>query len=67
MYKAFQNKKYYLAFNKFRRTAKNPPWNQTYLNGFRKIESDDMTSWYLVLGVFRVIFGIKKSQLDSSM
>lgn len=49
MYKAIQNKKYYLAVNTFRKTAKKAPFNQAYINGIRKIESDDMTNFFLLL------------------
>ena len=60
MYKAFQNKKYYLAFNKFPKTAKNiPTKSNVYITGFRKWISDDMITYSLVLGTFRIMFGIK--------
>jgi len=59
MYKAFQNKKYYLAFNRFPKTAKNPPFNKAYTNGFQKWKSDDMMTYAIVLGRFRIMFGIK--------
>ena len=65
MYKAIQNKKYYLAVNTFRKTAKKAPFNQAYINGIRKIESDDMTNFFFIIGTFRIIFGIKKVQFGS--
>ncbi len=66
MYKAIQNNKYYLAINTFPRTAKNPPYNHAYLSGFRKWNSYDMVTCALVIGTFRIMFGIKKPINDSS-
>jgi len=68
MYKAFHNKKYYLAFHRFPKTAKKPPYNYAYLTGFRKWISDDMITYALVLGTFRIMFGKKTpySCCDSS-
>jgi len=63
MYKAIQNKKYYLALHRFPKTAKNPPYNYAYTTGFRTWTSDDMISYSLVIGTFRIIFGIKKENL----
>lgn len=63
MYKAFQNKKYYLAFNKFPKTAKKV--SKVYLTGIRIWNSDDMKTYSLVLGTFRIMFGIKKETYDS--
>lgn len=60
MYKAFQNKKYYLAFNTFPKTAKKPPYNRVYLSGIRNWVSDDMYNYSLVIYRFRIIFGIKR-------
>jgi len=63
MYKAFQNKKYYLALNKFPKTAKiTPTKGNAYITGFRKWISDDMITYALVLGTFRIMFGIKTPQ-----
>jgi hypothetical protein len=60
MYKAFQNKKYYLAFNKFPKTAKKVEGvHKAYSTGFRKWVSDDMITYALVIGTFRIMFGIK--------
>jgi hypothetical protein len=58
MYKAIQNKKYYLAINKFPKTAKTV--SPVYLTGIRNFESDDMKTYSIVLGTFRIMFGIKK-------
>lgn len=58
MYKAFQNKKYYLAFNTFKITAKNI--SSVYNSGIQNWESEDMFSYSIVIHRFRVIFGIKK-------
>jgi len=57
MYKAFQNKKYYLAFNKFPKTAKTV--SSVYITGIRNWKSDDMMTYSIVLGTFRIMFGIK--------
>jgi hypothetical protein len=60
MYKAFQNKKYYLAFNRFPKTAKKAQGvHKTYSTGFRKWKSDDMITYAIVVGTFRIMFGIK--------
>lgn len=58
MYKAFQNKKYYLAFNTFPKTAKKV--SKVYLSGIRNWTSDDMYNYSLVIYRFRIIFGIKR-------
>ena len=58
MYKAIQNKKYYLAINTFLKTAKTV--SPVYLTGIRNWESDDMKTYSIVLGTFRIMFGIKK-------
>lgn len=60
MYKAFQTNKYYLAFHKFRKTAKKSSTKgNAYITGFRKWTSDDMKTYALVIGTFRIMFGIK--------
>lgn len=64
MYKAIQNKKYYLAVNTFRKSAKKAPFNNAYLNGFRKWSSDDSENYALVIGTFRIIFAFKKQVND---
>lgn len=58
-YKAFQNKRYYLAFNKFPKSAKSIPNIKAYSNGFRKWKSDDMITYALIVGRFRIMFGVK--------
>ncbi len=58
MYKAIQNKKYYLAINTFLKTAKTV--SPVYLTGIRNFEADDMKVYSIVLGTFRIMFGIKK-------
>lgn len=64
MYQAYSNKKYYLAFNKFPKTAKKV--SEVYHTGFRKWESDEMKTYSIVVGTFRIMFGIKKEQLAQS-
>lgn len=63
MYKAVNTKKYYLAVNTFPKTAKNPPYNETYLNGLNFYESDYAKTWFLVFETFRIIFGINKPEI----
>lgn len=58
MYKSFQNKKYYLAFNTFRKPTKTSPI--VYYTGFHKHTSDDMFTYFIVIYRFRIIFGIKR-------
>jgi hypothetical protein len=65
MYKALQNKKYYLAFHRFPKTAKKPPYNYAYLTGCRKWVSDDMITYAIVIGTFRIMFGIKTPNYTS--
>jgi hypothetical protein len=62
MYKAIQNKKYYLAINKFPKTAKTV--SIVYLTGIRNWEADDMKTYSIVLGTFRIMFGVKKDVYD---
>jgi hypothetical protein len=59
MYKSIQNKKYYLAVNKFPKTAK--AVSNVYLSGIRNWDSDDMKTYSIVLGTFRIMFGVKKN------
>lgn len=61
MYKSFKTKKYYVAFNTFRKSAKKV--SPVYLTGIRNWESDDAKNYSLVLGTFRIIFSINKPQL----
>lgn len=58
MYKAFQNKKYYLAFNTFPKTAKKH--GKAYRTGFYKYTSDDGYNYFIVIYRFRIIFIIKR-------
>ena len=62
MYKAFQNKKYYLAFNTFPKTAKEV--SNVYLTGIRNWISDDMYNYSIVINRFRIIFSIKRNQYN---
>ena len=65
MYKAIQNKKYYLAINTFPSVAKDSRCisdNTVYLNGIRIWDSQDMKTYSLVLGTFRIMFGVKHTQ-----
>lgn len=62
MYKAFQNKKYYLALNTFPITAKGV--SGVYNTGIRNWVSDDMYNYSLVIHRFRIIFGIKRQTYD---
>lgn len=64
MYKAIQNKKYYLAINAFPDTAK--AISNIYKTGFRKWETDDMKNFSFVIGTFRIIFGLKKIEIETS-
>lgn len=64
MYKAIQNEKYYLAINIFPKTAKSKPYDNAYKNGFRKWISDDMITRAVVIGTFRIMFGVKKKTFD---
>jgi hypothetical protein len=64
MYKAFQNKKYYLALNTFPITAKNV--SVVYNTGIRNWVSDNMYNYSLVIHRFRIIFGIKRQTHDCS-
>lgn len=58
MYKAIQNKKYYLAVETFNERRKNI--SKVYHTGVRIWNSDDMKTYSLVLGTFRIMFGVKK-------
>ena len=67
MYKQYQNKKFYLAFHHFPRKAKNTPYNYAYLTGVRKWVSDDSITYAIVLGTFRIMFGIKTTGGDCQL
>lgn len=58
MYKAFENKKHYLALNTFPITAKRI--SSVYNTGIRNWVSDDMYNYSVVIHKFRIIFGIKR-------
>ena len=60
MYKAFENKKLYLAFNTFPITAKRV--SRVYLSGIRIWTYDDMYNYSLVIHRFRIIFGVKRNK-----
>jgi hypothetical protein len=62
MYKSIQNKKYYLAINTFKKEAKTV--SKVYYSGIRIFESDDMKTYSLVINLFRIMFGVKKIQLN---
>ncbi len=56
--KLFENKKYYLAINKFPKTARKV--DKAYQTGYHYHNGFDMENYFFILGTFRVIFGIKK-------
>jgi hypothetical protein len=62
MYKAIQNKRYYLAIETFRKGAKTI--STVYHTGIRNWEADDMKYWTIVIGTFRIMFGRKKNVHD---
>lgn len=62
MYKALQNKKYYLALDTFPITAKGI--SDVYKSGIRNWVSADMYNYSLVIHRFRIIFGIKRQTHD---
>ena len=65
MYKAIQSKNYYLVFHKFNPKAKTLKGITAYSNGFRQWDSPEMKTFAIVLGVYRIMFGIKKEQFGS--
>ncbi len=64
MYKSFRTKKYRIAFNKFRKNAKTI--SRVYLSGARNWEAQDSKNYSLVLGTFRIMFAINKSEIGQS-
>jgi len=58
MYKAIENKKYYLAVETFRKQRKS--LSKVYMSGIRIWDSDDSKTYSIVLGTFRIMFSIKK-------
>lgn len=61
MYKAFNSKKYRLAFESFGKRAKEV--SPVYKTGIRNWESDDSKNYSIVIGTFRIIFSINKPQM----
>lgn len=58
MYKEFQNKKYYLAFETFPESSKN--LSDVYLSGVSNWDTHDMYNYSIVIWRFRIIFGVKR-------
>ena len=67
MYKQLiNNKKYYLALDKFPKTAKKLKLkSKAYKTGFRKWSSDDMETYAIIIGTFRIMFGFKNTLFGS--
>lgn len=63
MYKAIQNKKYYLALHRFRYSAKT--LSPVYKSGIRIFQTDDMHYYSIVVLNYRIMFGIKKVMCGS--
>lgn len=63
MYKSFKSKKFYLAFNTFPKTAKEV--SEVYHTGIRIWDAQDCKNYSIVLGTFRIIFAINKTQHGS--
>jgi hypothetical protein len=59
MYKAIQNKKYYLAVETFRKQRKS--LSKVYISGIRIWDSDDSKTYSIVIHTFRIMFSIKKN------
>lgn len=65
MYKSIQNKKYYFAINKFPKTAKKTQMkSNAYKTGLRFWNSDDMKTYAVIVGTFRIMFGVKKCNTE---
>ena len=62
MYKSIQNKNYYLAINIFKKEAK--AISKVYHSGAIIFETPEMKVYSLVIKTFRIMFGIKKIQLN---
>lgn len=58
MYKSFRKKKLYVAFNKFRETAKS---GTGYENGITYTSTSDSYNLFLVAGLFRIIISYDKN------
>ncbi len=64
MYKAFRIKnKYRLTVNTFKKSAKSV--SIVYRSGIRKWETEYSFNYSIVLGTFRLIFSIEKTQYGS--
>jgi hypothetical protein len=64
MYKCFKlTKKYRLTFNKFPKTAKNIKSIDVYSTGIRNWIADDSYNYSIVLGTFRIIFSIERTDV----
>jgi len=64
MYKSFKTKKYYLAFNKFPKSAKRHEGiHKAYSTGYRKWVSDDGFNYAIVIGTFIILFSINRQNL----
>ncbi len=64
MYKCIKlTKKYSLTFNKFPKTAKNIKSIDAYSTGIRNWTADDSYNYSIVLGTFRIIFSIEKTNV----
>ena len=61
MYKTLiDSKKYYLALNKFPKTAKKMKLkDKPYNTGFRRWKAYNCETYAIVIGRFRIMFGIK--------
>jgi hypothetical protein len=62
MYKAFKKGKFRIAFDKFRKTAKNI--SPVYKTGIRNWTADDSYNYSLVFGTFRIIFSVDRPCTD---
>lgn len=67
MYKCFKiTKKYNLTFNRFPKTAKNIKSIDAYSTGIRNWVADDSYNYSIVLGYFRIIFSINRTDVGCS-
>ena len=65
MYKSMQNKKLYLAIERFPKSRKSI--SLVYKSGIRIWDSMDMKTYSLVIGVFRIMVGIKHRYFGETM
>lgn len=64
MYKRIKlTKKYSLTFNKFRKIVKSIKTVDVYSTGIRNWVTDDSYHYSIVLGTFRIIFSIKRTDV----